>query len=77
MDTDQTASSELGGKLWYASKPFLIGVLAAGIVILVVFAMGTAIGSVPGNYLGLGAVVGGVLVFIGGLITLYRIFKAV
>jgi hypothetical protein len=73
----ETASSELASKLWYVAQPFLASALVAGIVILVVFAIGTSTGSLPGQYLGFSAAVGGIIVLIGGILSLIRIFKAV
>ena len=72
----ESASSELGGKFWYVSKPLLGSALIAGAVILLIMAASAEIG-LPWLSLFFGVTVGGIIVLIGGVVSVYRMFKAV
>lgn len=59
--------------MWFVAKPFLISVLVAA-VIAIVAAIGAFIG-LPGILLAFAMAIGGILVFVGAVVSTYRIFK--
>ena len=60
--------------MWFVAKPFLVAVLVAAIIVIVAIAVGAAIG-LPGIFLALTMAIGGILLFIGAIVSMIRIFK--
>jgi len=62
--------------MWFVAKPFLFAVMVATIINVVPIALGAAIGSqFPGIFLAFTMAIGGILVFIGAIVSIIRIFK--